>query len=93
MEIKNKKIYRKESEIKVVKLEWKAVPMSKTSTRVGLGIGRGVLDVITLGIAEAGFRAQRWSHDIIKVYTECEKCGAETPYVLEYLVIFLFIIF
>ena len=69
-----------ESTIKVTQLEWKAVPMSKTSTRVLLGIARGVVDTVTLGGAEAGFRGQRFSHDIIKVHTQ-----TGPNYVLEYL--------
>jgi len=30
--------------------------MSKASTRVGLGIGKGILDELLLGIPEPGFR-------------------------------------
>ena len=71
---------KEESEIQVTKVEWMAVPMSKTSIRVGLGIIRGVVDGATLGLAEAGFRGQRFSHDIIKVYT-----STGPDYVLEYL--------
>ena len=59
--------------------------MSKTSTRVGLGIGRGILDTVSLGIAEAFFRGQRFSHDIILAYTKCEKCGDSCYYTLEFL--------
>ena len=54
--------------------------MSKTSTRVWLGIARGFVDAATLGGAEAGFRGQRFSHDIIKVTT-----STGPNYVLEYL--------
>ena len=71
---------KEECEIQVTKVEWMAVPMSKTSTRVGLGIIRGVVDGVTAGLAEAGFRGQRFSHDIIKVYT-----SYGPDYVLEYL--------
>ena len=77
---KNKLCFCYESKINVTKLEWYAVPMSKTSTRVGLGIGRGIIDAATLGIGEAFFRGQRFSHDIIKVTT-----STGPNYVLEYL--------
>ena len=78
---KNNKIcFCYESKINVTKVEWKAVPMSKTSTRVGLGIARGFIDGISLGTAEAFFRAQRFSHDIIEVTT-----SIGPDYVLEYL--------
>ena len=60
--------------------------MSKSITRIGLGSGRGTIDAVILGIAEAGFRFQRFSHDIIHFHTKCEKCGNSCSYyTLEYL--------
>ena len=42
-------------------------PLVSTEKRVGMSIGRGFLDTITLGLAEIWFRAQRISHDVIYV--------------------------
>ena len=77
---KKKLCFCYESKINVTKVKWMAVPMSKTSTRVRLGIVRGVVDGVTFGGAEAFLRGQRFSHDIIKVTT-----STGPNYVLEYL--------
>jgi hypothetical protein len=47
----SKPFEKDESEIKVTEVEWKTVPISKTSTRVRLGIVRGALYVLTLGLS------------------------------------------
>ena len=69
-----------ESKIKITKLRWKSVNMSKDNTRIGLHIARGFVDFFTLGLAEAGFRGQTFTHDLIEVITEI---GPD--YTLEYL--------
>ena len=51
--------------------------MSSTGERVGLGIGRGILDVFTLGMAEIGFRGQRYTHDVIEAKISCKTHGTQ----------------
>ena len=69
-----------ESQIKITKLIWKSVNMVKDSTRIGIHIGRGILDAITLGVVEAGFRGQTFTHDLIEAIT-----NKGPDYTLEYL--------
>ena len=71
------------SDKKVTKLGWYAAMMSSTGTRVGLGIGRGVLDVVTLGMAEIGFKGKTFTHDSIDVHVNCKNHGFQR-YTLEW---------
>ena len=59
--------------------------ISKASTRDGIVIWRLILDVVSLGFTEIEIRCQRWSHNDIKAYTECEKCDYYSNYILKFL--------
>ena len=68
----------------VEEIEWYAVPLMSTGARVGANIGRGILDVITLGTAEIGFQGKRFSHDALRARIRCKKCGRSSIYILEF---------
>ena len=68
----------------VEEIEWYAVPLMSSGARVGANIGRGILDVITLGTAEIGFQGKRLSHDVLKARIRCKKCGGSSIYPLEF---------
>ena len=68
----------------VEEIEWYAVPLMSTGARVGANIGRGILDVITLGTAEIGFQGKRLSHDALRARIRCKKCGRSSIYILEF---------
>ena len=68
----------------VEEIEWYAVPTMSTGARVGANIGRGLLDVITLGTAEIGFQGKRLSHDALRARIRCKKCGRSSIYILEF---------
>ena len=68
----------------VEKIELYSVPLMSTGTRIGANIGRGFLDLITLGLAEVDFQGRRLSHDVILATIKCKKCNTYSYYTLEY---------
>ena len=55
-----------------------------TGARVASNIGRGILDTITLGLAEIGFQGRRLSHDCLYAQVRCTKCKKSSTYTLEF---------
>jgi len=69
----------------VEEIKWYAVPLMSSGARVGANIGRGFLDVITLGAAEISiFKGKRLSHDVLTARIRCKKCGRSSIYTLEF---------
>ena len=69
--------------IPVRKIKWYSVHIMSTGSRVGANIGRGILDAITLGLAEIGFQGKQLSHDVILAELYCHKCNTTLYYTLE----------
>ena len=67
----------------VRKIKWHSVHIMSTGSRVGANIGRGFLDVFTLGLAEIGFQGKQLSHDVILAELYCNKCSTTFYYTLE----------
>ena len=74
----------KENNQKVKEIRWLVVPIMSTGARVASNIGRGILDTITLGLAEIGFQGKRLSHDALEVKIRCIKCEKSSTYTLEF---------
>ena len=74
----------KDKNQKIKEIRWLGVPIMRPGARVASNIGRGILDTITLGLAERGFQGKRLSHDVLYAKVRCTKCEESSTYTLEF---------